>query len=172
MGVEALVEFLQGGYALIDLAQMGGKVAAHGFAMSPQGAVHVFGYTDDIVPFTQKFLAGAVERARDLILGICEEFLQVALIMQHDLRAVGHLLHLNGANLEQAQQHEQIVIALKTVARYSKLDEQNRAEYFLIGSLASILWAVLATVATVLFDQRFGFRMLGGLTGLFDAPGD
>ena len=64
------------------------------------------------------------------------------------------------------------VIALKTVARYSKLDEQNRAEYFLIGSLASILWAVLVTVATVLFDQRFGFRMLGGLTGLFDSPGD
>ena len=64
------------------------------------------------------------------------------------------------------------VIALKTVARYSKLDEQNRAEYFLIGSLASILWAVLVTVATVLFDQRFGLRMLGGLTGLFDAPGD
>ena len=64
------------------------------------------------------------------------------------------------------------VIALKTVARYSKLDEQNRAEYFLIGSLASILWAVLVTVASVLFDQRFGFRMLGGLTGLFDAPGD
>jgi hypothetical protein len=64
------------------------------------------------------------------------------------------------------------VIALKTVARYSKLDEQNRAEYFLIGSLASILWAVLVTVAAVLFDQRFGFRMLGGLTGLFDAPGD
>jgi hypothetical protein len=64
------------------------------------------------------------------------------------------------------------VIALKTVARYSKLDEQNRAEYFLIGSLASILWAVLVTVATVLFDQRFGFRTLGGLMGLFDAPGD
>jgi hypothetical protein len=64
------------------------------------------------------------------------------------------------------------VIALKTVARYSKLDEQNRAEYFLIGSLASILWAVIVTVATVLFDQRFGFRVLGGLTGLFDAPGD
>jgi hypothetical protein len=62
------------------------------------------------------------------------------------------------------------VIALKTVARYSKLDEQNRAEYFLIGSLASILWAVIVTVATVLFDQRFGFRVLGGLTGLFHAP--
>ena len=64
------------------------------------------------------------------------------------------------------------VIALKTVARYSKLDEQNRAEYFLIGSLASILWAVLVTVATVLFDERLGFRVLGGLTGLFDAPGE
>jgi len=64
------------------------------------------------------------------------------------------------------------VIALKTVARYSKLDEQNRAEYFLIGSLASILWAVLVTVATVVFDSRLGFGVLAGLTGLFDAPGD
>ena len=64
------------------------------------------------------------------------------------------------------------VIALKTVARYSKLDEQNRAEYFLIGSLASILWAVLITVATVLFDIRLGFGVLAGLTGLFEAPGD
>jgi hypothetical protein len=63
------------------------------------------------------------------------------------------------------------VIALKTVARYSKLDEQNRAEYFLIGSLASILWAVLITVATVLFDNRLGFGVLAGLTGLFEAPG-
>lgn len=64
------------------------------------------------------------------------------------------------------------VIALKTVARYSKLDEQNRAEYFLIGSLASILWAVLITVTAVLFDSRLGFGVLAGLTGLFDAPGD
>jgi hypothetical protein len=37
------------------------------------------------------------------------------------------------------------VVALKTVARYSDLDKQDKAEYFLIGSLASILWAVVVS---------------------------
>ena len=59
------------------------------------------------------------------------------------------------------------VVALKTVARYSKLDEQNRAEYFLIGSLASILWAVIVTVATALYDQHLGLGLLARLKGLF-----
>ena len=61
------------------------------------------------------------------------------------------------------------VIALKTVARYSKLDEQNKAEYFLIGSLASILWAVVVTVVAALYDRHFGFGALARLLGLFDA---
>jgi len=64
------------------------------------------------------------------------------------------------------------VVALKTVARYSKLDEQNKAEYFLIGSLASILWAVVVTVATALYDQHFGLGLLGALKGLFATPGE
>jgi hypothetical protein len=64
------------------------------------------------------------------------------------------------------------VVALKTVARYSKLDEQNRAEYFLIGSLASILWAVIVTVVAALYDRHFGLGVLGVLGGLFEAPGD
>ncbi len=62
------------------------------------------------------------------------------------------------------------VIALKTVARYSKLDEQNNAEYFLVGSLASILWAVVMTGAIVLFDRGAGFGALAQLMGLFDNP--
>jgi hypothetical protein len=62
------------------------------------------------------------------------------------------------------------VVALKTVARYSKLDEQNKAEYFLIGSLASILWAVLVTVTAALFDRHLGFGVLVGLLDLIDAP--
>jgi hypothetical protein len=62
------------------------------------------------------------------------------------------------------------VVALKTVARYSKLDEQNRAEYFLVGSLASILWAVIVTVAVALYDRHLGFGLLAGLGGLFEAP--
>jgi hypothetical protein len=52
------------------------------------------------------------------------------------------------------------VVALKTVARYSKLDEQNNAEYFLVGSLASILWAVAVTGACVLYDQSWGLGLL------------
>jgi hypothetical protein len=48
------------------------------------------------------------------------------------------------------------VVALKTVARYSKLDEQNKAEYFLIGSLTSILWAVVVTGLIVLYDRGWG----------------
>lgn len=61
------------------------------------------------------------------------------------------------------------VVALKTVARYSNLDEQNRAEYFLIGSLASILWAVVVTVAATLYDRDLGFGVLTGFRGLFEA---
>ena len=64
------------------------------------------------------------------------------------------------------------VVALKTVARYKKLDEQNRAEYFLIGSLASSLWAVVVPVAAALYDRHFGFGVLTGLGGLFASPGE
>ena len=59
------------------------------------------------------------------------------------------------------------VVALKTVARYSKLDEENRAEYFLIGSLASILWAVVVTVSAAIYDRELGFGVLTGLGNLF-----
>jgi hypothetical protein len=60
------------------------------------------------------------------------------------------------------------VVALKTVARYAKLDDQNNAEYFLIGSLASILWAAAMTGLIVLFDRTWGFHMLSDLVGLFN----
>lgn len=52
------------------------------------------------------------------------------------------------------------VIALKTVARYKELEEQIQAEYFLIGSMASLLWAVLVTGALVWFDGTAGFKFL------------
>jgi hypothetical protein len=52
------------------------------------------------------------------------------------------------------------VVALKTVARYSDLDKQDKAEYFLIGSLASILWAVVITALIALYDLRWGFGVL------------
>lgn len=48
------------------------------------------------------------------------------------------------------------VIALKTVARFKKLDEQPFAEYFLIGSLVSLFWALIVTSAWLFYDHRFG----------------
>ena len=59
------------------------------------------------------------------------------------------------------------VVALKTVARYSKLDEQHKAEYFLIGSLASILWAVVITAVIALYDRGWGFGVLPMFGELF-----
>ncbi len=60
------------------------------------------------------------------------------------------------------------VIALKTVARYKELDDQIKAEYFLIGSLTSILWAVLLTAAITLYDRGAGLGVLTEFVGLFD----
>ena len=63
------------------------------------------------------------------------------------------------------------VVALKTVARYKELDTQLNAEYFLIGSLASIFWAVVVAIAFLAFDKMIGFdlaaqaQVLLGLAG-------
>lgn len=59
------------------------------------------------------------------------------------------------------------VVALKTVARYSKLDDQDKAEYFLIGSLVSIFWAVVMTGAIAIYDRTWGADLLSLLAGLF-----
>lgn len=52
------------------------------------------------------------------------------------------------------------VIALKTVARHNDLNHKIAAEYFLIGSLASIVWAIAASIALVWFDGNFGWDLL------------
>lgn len=51
------------------------------------------------------------------------------------------------------------VIALKTVARYKELDHQITAEYFLIGSLASILWALAVAGVVSWYDNALGFHL-------------
>lgn len=48
------------------------------------------------------------------------------------------------------------VIALKTVARFKDMDERGFAEYFLVGSLFSILWTMLVTSAWLAYDHRVG----------------
>jgi len=51
------------------------------------------------------------------------------------------------------------VIALKTVARFKELDERLQAEYFLIGSLASIVWAAMVSLMLMQFDRTLGFHI-------------
>ena len=62
------------------------------------------------------------------------------------------------------------VIALKTVARYRELDNQITAEYFLVGSLVSLLWAVLVTVALLIFDRDVGVGFFQSLPGAITGP--
>jgi len=61
------------------------------------------------------------------------------------------------------------VVALKTVARYKELDDQLNAEYFLIGSLASIFWAAMMAFAFILFDHFAGYRIVPGVQALLGA---
>jgi len=49
-----------------------------------------------------------------------------------------------------------IVVALKTIARYKELDDQDKSEYFLIGSLFSLLWAVGIGVLVLLIIKETG----------------
>lgn len=51
------------------------------------------------------------------------------------------------------------VVALKTIARFKELDERLDAEYFLVGSLFSILWAIAITVGWIAYDATFGVDM-------------
>lgn len=48
------------------------------------------------------------------------------------------------------------VIALKTVGRFKDLDERIHAEYFLVGSLFSIAWALFVTGAWLVYDKLVG----------------
>jgi len=62
------------------------------------------------------------------------------------------------------------VVALKTVARFKELDDQRFAEYFLVGSLFSILWAVLITATWLTYDHHVGLKFRAGITQMIKAP--
>ena len=83
-------------------------------------------------------------------------------------RVIGWLerLAVAGGILIQRWEVLAAVVALKTVARYQELDRQINAEYFLIGSLFSITWAVVITLGLVLFDKHWGFGILQILRSL------
>jgi len=63
------------------------------------------------------------------------------------------------------------VIALKTVARYQELDKKIEAEYFLVGSLSSILWAIAVTSCIIWYDGRIGLHYIESLRALFPSGG-
>jgi hypothetical protein len=55
------------------------------------------------------------------------------------------------------------VVALKTVARFQRMDQQEFAEYFLVGSLFSLLWAMIVTSAWLIVDTRAGGHVRQGI---------
>ncbi len=72
--------------------------------------------------------AGAIEIARGRAIGALERALAFTLVLLGDFGAVGW------------------IIAAKSLARFKALEDREFAEYFLIGTLASFLLAVLAGI--------------------------
>lgn len=65
------------------------------------------------------------------------------------------------------------VIALKSVARFKDLDDRKFAEYFLVGSLFSVLWAIVITSGWMAYDHRYGIdirRHVATMLGASDGP--
>lgn len=58
------------------------------------------------------------------------------------------------------------VVALKSVARFKDLEERLNAEYFLVGSLFSVLWAVFVTLAWRAYDGGLGLGLAARLSDL------
>jgi hypothetical protein len=62
------------------------------------------------------------------------------------------------------------VIALKTIGRFKELDTQLPAEYFLVGSLFSVAWAIGITAAWVTYDHFLGVNIAKTFTALLGKP--
>jgi hypothetical protein len=72
---------------------------------------------------------GAIEVARGRAIGVLERALLLTFVCFAEYGAVG------------------FVVAAKSLARFKALEDREFAEYFLIGTLASLLLAVLGGVA-------------------------
>lgn len=72
---------------------------------------------------------GAIEVARGRAIGVLERALALTLIVLGQYAALG------------------LVVAAKALARFRALEDRDFAEYFLIGTLASLLLALLGGVA-------------------------
>lgn len=58
------------------------------------------------------------------------------------------------------------VIALKSIARFKELDDMISAEYFLVGSLFSVLWAMIVTGAWVTYDHHRGVNIRSAIAAV------
>ncbi len=73
--------------------------------------------------------AGAVEISRGRTIGVLERAIVLTLVLLSQFGALG------------------LVIAAKALARFKALEDREFAEYFLIGTLASLLLALLGGIA-------------------------
>jgi hypothetical protein len=73
--------------------------------------------------------AGAVDVARGRAVGILERAVALTLVLLGQYGALG------------------LVIAAKSLARFKALEDREFAEYFLVGTLASLLLALLGGLA-------------------------
>jgi hypothetical protein len=53
-----------------------------------------------------------------------------------------------------------IVIVFKTIARYKEIDVKIKAEYFLVGSLLSLLSTIIIAVIFIVFDNIHNFGIV------------
>lgn len=63
------------------------------------------------------------------------------------------------------------VVAIKTIGRFKELDKQLPAEYFLVGSLFSILWSIVIVLLWLLYDQHVGSNLSRTITALVGKAG-
>lgn len=62
------------------------------------------------------------------------------------------------------------VVALKSVARYKELETRITAEYFLVGSLVSIVWAAVVGMALIWYDDTYGWGITTWIADRLVAP--
>jgi hypothetical protein len=73
--------------------------------------------------------AGGIDIARGRTIGVLERAITLTLLLLDQFGALG------------------LVIAAKSIARFKALEDRDFAEYFLIGTLASVLLALLGGIA-------------------------
>ncbi len=114
-------------------------LAAYGYAMV--GGVGVVGLVLRLVPVTERaggedaagggpggIVVSASELSRGRLIGVLERALALTLVLLGEYGALG------------------LVVAAKALARFRGMEERDFAEYFLIGTLASLLVALVVGV--------------------------